>query len=71
MILLLRSERVMLDADLAVLYGVQTRVLIQAVKRNRQRFPGRLHVPADGRGGESFEITNCDLKRWSWCTPSR
>ena len=39
MILLLRGERVMLDADLAVLYGVETRVLIQAVKRNRQRFP--------------------------------
>ena len=35
MILLLRGERVMLDADLAVLYGVETRVLIQAVKRNR------------------------------------
>jgi hypothetical protein len=29
----------MLDADLAVLYGVSTRVLNQAVKRNRERFP--------------------------------
>jgi hypothetical protein len=29
----------MLDADLAKLYGVETRVLIQAVKRNRRRFP--------------------------------
>ena len=34
-----RGERVLLDADLAVLYGVETRVLIQAVKRNLQRFP--------------------------------
>lgn len=34
-----RGERVMLDADLATLYGVETRVLIQAVKRNIQRFP--------------------------------
>ncbi|MBI1751196.1 MAG: ORF6N domain-containing protein [Acidobacteria bacterium] len=32
-------ERVMLDADLATLYGVETRVLIQAVKRNLERFP--------------------------------
>jgi len=29
----------MLDADLAALYGVETRVLVQAVKRNRERFP--------------------------------
>jgi hypothetical protein len=34
-----RGERVLLDADLAILYGVETRVLIQAVKRNIQRFP--------------------------------
>lgn len=38
-ILLLRGERVMLDADLAALYGVATRSLIQAVKRNVERFP--------------------------------
>jgi hypothetical protein len=38
-ILLIRGHRVMLDADLAALYGVQTWVLNQAVKRNRDRFP--------------------------------
>jgi ORF6N domain len=38
-ILALRSQRVMLDADLAELYGVETRVLIQAIKRNAVRFP--------------------------------
>lgn len=38
-ILLLRGERVMLDVDLAVLYEVETRVLLQAVKRNPERFP--------------------------------
>jgi hypothetical protein len=38
-ILLIRDEKVMLDADLAALYGVATRVLIQAVKRNAERFP--------------------------------
>lgn len=38
-ILLVRSQKVMLDADLALLYGVGTRVLVQAVKRNLDRFP--------------------------------
>ncbi len=36
---LIRQEKVILDADLADLYGVETRVLVQAVKRNRERFP--------------------------------
>ncbi len=35
----IRDERVILDADLASLYGVETRALVQAVKRNLQRFP--------------------------------
>ena len=35
----LRGQKVMLDFDLAVLYGVATKVLNQAVKRNRPRFP--------------------------------
>jgi phage regulator Rha-like protein len=38
-ILLVRKQKVMLDADLAALYGVETRVLVQAVKRNLERFP--------------------------------
>jgi ORF6N domain len=38
-ILTLRDQRVMIDADLAELYGVQTKVLVQAVKRNLVRFP--------------------------------
>ena len=38
-ILSLRNQRVMLDADLAQLYGVETRAVVQAVKRNAQRFP--------------------------------
>lgn len=35
----IRGEKVMLDRDLATLYGVGTHVLKQAVKRNRDRFP--------------------------------
>ena len=38
-ILLIRGHKVMLDADLAELYGVETKVLNQAVKRNLDRFP--------------------------------
>ena len=38
-ILLIRGQKVMIDADLAELYGVETKVLIQAVKRNIKRFP--------------------------------
>jgi hypothetical protein len=35
----IRGEKVMLDSDLAVLYDVETRILIQAAKRNPKRFP--------------------------------
>jgi hypothetical protein len=38
-ILLIRGQKVMLDADLAELYGVSTKALNQAVKRNIERFP--------------------------------
>lgn len=38
-ILLIRNQKVMMDRDLAVLYGVQTKVLNQAVQRHKSRFP--------------------------------
>ena len=38
-ILIVREKKVMLDRDLAILYGVETRVLNQAVRRNITRFP--------------------------------
>ena len=38
-ILLIRGQKVMLDRDLAEMYGVKTMVLNQAVKRNIKRFP--------------------------------
>ena len=40
-ILVIRGQPVMLDRDLAELYGVETRLLNQAVKRNLERFPER------------------------------
>lgn len=41
LILTIRGKQVMLDRDLARLYGVETKVLNQAVKRNIERFPER------------------------------
>ena len=35
----IRNQKVMLDRDLAILYGIETKVLNQAVKRNMSRFP--------------------------------
>ena len=35
----IRGARVLLDQDLAILYGVETKVLVQAMKRNKSRFP--------------------------------
>lgn len=35
----IRGERVILDVDLAAIYGVETKVLNQAVRRNRDKFP--------------------------------
>jgi phage regulator Rha-like protein len=51
-ILFLRGKRVILDRDLAVLYGVETRVLNQAVRRNITRFPDDF----------MFQLTNQELK---------
>jgi hypothetical protein len=39
LIYLIRDERVILDQDLAELYGVETKALVQAISRNRNRFP--------------------------------
>ena len=38
-ILVIRGQKVLLDSDLAAMYGVDTRELVQSMKRNRERFP--------------------------------
>lgn len=48
-ILVVRERQVLLDEDLADLYGVETRRLIEQVKRNLDRFPGGLHVSVEQR----------------------
>lgn len=45
LIYFIRRHRVMLDTDLALLYGVETRALNQAVMRNRARFPNDFMFP--------------------------
>jgi hypothetical protein len=58
-ILLVRGERVILDADLAKLYGVDTKVLNQAVKRNIDRFPEDFMFRLT-KAEKSEVVTNCD-----------
>ncbi len=48
-ILLIRGQKVILDEVLAQLYGVETRSLIQAVKRNQQRFPSDFMFQLDSK----------------------
>lgn len=61
-ILIVRGHKVMLDADLARLYGVGTKALNQAVKRNKERFPEDFMFQLTKR--EKTEVvTNCDHLR--------
>jgi len=53
-ILLIRGQKIMLDADLAALYGVQTRALNQAAKRNLKRFPGDF----------LFQLSTTEFENW-------
>jgi len=59
MIFTFRNVQVMIDADLAILYGVETKVLNQAVKRNFSRFPEGFRLQLSK--AEKMElVTNCD-----------
>ena len=53
-IIFLRGEKVLLDRDLAVLYGVETKVLKQAVRRNIRRFPSDF----------MFELSKEEFEHW-------
>jgi len=57
-ILLIRGQRVMLDRDLAALYGVETKNLTKAVQRNRDRFPPdfMFQLTADEADRSRFQI---------------
>jgi hypothetical protein len=53
-IYLIRGQKVMMDSDLAEMYGVETRVLKQAVKRNMDKFPEDF----------MFEMDDKELSNW-------
>ena len=59
LILDIRGQQVMLDRDLANLYGVDTKVLNQAVKRNIERFPVRFRFQLSDLERDKL-VTNCD-----------
>jgi hypothetical protein len=50
----IRNMKVMLDRDLAEMYGVETRVINQSVKRNAERFPDDF----------VFQLNDVDVKNW-------
>ena len=53
-ILLIRNQQVMIDRDIAELYGVETRILNQAVKRNMERFPNEF----------CFQLNEDEFEKW-------
>ena len=53
-IYIIRGQKVMLDRDLAELYGVETKVLNQAVKRNNERFPKDF----------MFQLSQTEFENW-------
>lgn len=55
----IRGVQVMLDRDLAELYGVETKVLNQAVKRNIARFPEQFRFQLTRPEADQL-VTNCD-----------
>lgn len=61
-IFLIRGHKVMVDRDLSQLYGVPTKVLNQAVKRNRRRFPTDFMFPLTRKETRQL-VTNCDRFR--------
>lgn len=83
-ILLLRGHKVMLDFDLAGLYGVETKVLNKAVKRNLARFPDdfmfelseeefaglRFQSGTSRWGGRRYRPTPSPNRAWRCCPAS-
>ena len=63
LIYLIRGNKVILDSDLAELYGVETRVLKQAVRRNKKRFPVDFMFELTKEENSSLRSQNVILKR--------
>ena len=58
-IFMIRGKQVMIDRDLAELYGVETKVINQAVKRNIERFPEEFRFQINNQEMNEL-VTNCD-----------
>ena len=63
-ILLIRGEKVMLDADIAELYGVETKMLVRAVKRNIDRFPSDFMIQLNRKEFENLRFQFGTSSRW-------
>ena len=61
-VLTIRGEKVLLDSDLALIYGVSTKVLNQAVKRHVERFPPDFRFQLT-RAERTEVVTTCDHLR--------
>jgi len=60
---LIRNKKIILDTDLAILYGVETKVLKQAVRRNFERFPDDFLIEITKSEFDSLRSQNVTLKR--------
>jgi hypothetical protein len=63
-IVLLRGQRVLLDVDLAILYGVSTRALVQAIRRNKARFPRDFMVRLTRREFARLRLGSAMANAW-------
>ncbi len=59
----IRGQKVMLDSDLADLYGVETKALVRQVKRNIERFPERFMFQLTR---DEFDILRCQIGTSRW-----
>lgn len=65
-ILLVRGEKVLLDEHLAALYGVETRALVQAVKRNPERFPADFMFQLSQEEWDDLRSQTVIPSDWGW-----
>src|SRR2546430_12910141 len=70
LVFFIRGEKVMLDADLARLYGVTTGNLNKAVKRNQRRFPGDFIFQLTEKETENLIFQSRSSKRRGRAAPS-
>lgn len=70
-ILLIRDEKVMLDADLAEIYGVTTKRLNEQVKRNADRFPADFAFQLSSEEWEGLKALNDESNRSQFATGSQ